>query len=492
MRASMCTLIRALVALITGLGAVTAWGQASIDYEITMEGLAEELQITQQQLAQTQRRLDELGAQRDLARTTEAKIVPVGHRVNTSGDCCPDCGKTVCQGMPHLCGLCLEKLSWNKGGGWRIVPFGRLRGEAIYSEEPNTGEAVVVFLNPNEPNIDQDITTVHAKQSQLAFAISGPSVGDYQANGTVLINFMGAQPLRNFSGANIVLAFAEFKNNDWRFSFGRMLDLFGPINPTTVNQIGQRGAGNVGIYRGAFNIDRYITYSDQLKWTLSTRIGQQDITDYASVPTVNGKDNGWPNIEARFGVELGTMRSYGRPLEIGLSGVVGEVQAVAPSSLAVGGGIVTPAIDEIAQTRGVALDLQLKGERVGFRGEAFWARAAGTYFAGVLQSLNPETAQAIESLGGWGEVYFRCNPCVTMHGGFGVDDPRNGGLGFINRTDVGIGQISYNEVAWWNTIWNVTPAIELAFEISHRRTRFLDIDSGNDGMLFHTASTWKF
>ena len=85
------------------------------------------------------------------------------------------------------------------------------------------------------------------------------------------------------------------------------------------------------------------------------------------------------------------MASYGRPFEIGLSGAIGEVQAVA-ASLIGGPGVIFPAIDEVEQTRAVALDFQLKCERMGFRAEAFWGRAAGTYFVGVLQTLNPETA----------------------------------------------------------------------------------------------------
>ncbi len=127
-----------------------------------------------------------------------------------------------------------------------------------------------------------------------------------------------------------------------------------------------------------------------------------------------------------------------------------------------------------------------------FRGEVWWGQAAGTYFVAALQSLNPETAQAIESVGGWGEIYYKCSPCVTMHLGFGVDDPRNADLGFVDRMNVGVGQISYNEVAWGNVIWNVTDFFELGFEVSHRRTRFLAADAANEGMLFHFASTLSF
>ena len=78
-----------------------------------------------------------------------------------------------------------------------------------------------------------------------------------------------------------------------------------------------------------------------------------------------------------------------------------------------------------------------------------------------------------------------------MQLGYGVDDPRNGDLGFLNPMG-GVGQISYNDVAWWNAIWNVTDYFELALEVSHRRTRYLAPTADNEGTLFHFASTLTF
>ena len=314
---------------------------------------------------------------------------------------CTDSRLNPCEGLPDLCDACFEKTSWNKAGGWRVIPFGRLRGDFIYSTAPYTNDTIIAFLNPETPGVSEDATAVSAKQSQINFAVSGPSHNGWDTDGIILINFMGAQPLRNFSGANIVLANAQIANDRWRFAFGRMFDLFGPLNPETVNQIQQRGGGNIGIYRGAFHVDRYLTMSDVQKWTLSSRISQPDITDYAAVPLINGQNNGWPNIEARIGVELGQRCDDGCPVEIGVSGVVGELQAVLA---AIAGGLFNPPADEIEQTRGVCLDAQLRGRKLGFRGEAWWGKAAGTYFVAVLQSINPETDQAIESVGGCSEV----------------------------------------------------------------------------------------
>ena len=54
------------------------------------------------------------------------------------------------------------------------------------------------------------------------------------------------------------------------------------------------------------------------------------------------------------------------------------------------------------------------------------------------------------------------------------------------------GQISYNEVAWWNMLYNVTDNFELGLEVSNRRTRFLDPSANNEGGLVHFSSTLNF
>ena len=348
-------------------------------------------------------------------------------------ECDVQCDEQDYDECPNYAADCLEKLGWNKASGWRIVPFGFLRGEAIYSSARTVGDAVYISLAPRNVGIDEDIATVHAKTSQLNFLFTGPNVGDWQTGGLVVGNFLGAAPLRNFSGYNILNAYGEIKNEDWRFAFGRMLDLFGPIAPTTVQQLQQRGAGDIGIYRGVLHLDRYLNINDQHQWTFSVRASQQDISDYASVPSIRGKDNGWPNVESRIGLQLGPECDMGRPVEIGISAVWGELQAVADQLIL--DGLVEPGLDEVAQTRGVCLDLQLKGDRLGCRGEVWWGQAAGTYFVAALQSLNPETDQAIESVGGWCEVYLKVNPCVTLHVGYGVDDPRDADLGFVDRAN---------------------------------------------------------
>lgn len=382
----------------------------------------------------------------------------------------------------------VEKFTW-RSKNFTIRPFGQLRGEAIYSEAAQSADATIFFLNPRDPRFHEDQFTVHGKTSMLNFAITGPKLGAFQTGGMIIMNFTGSQPLRNLSGPNLFNAYGEIKNDYWRFAFGRMFDLFGPINPSTVNLGQQRGAGNLGIWRGAIHVDRYFTPSCYSKWTLSGRISQQDVNDFLVVPTVRGTDNGLPNFEGRIGWEIGPTIDGHKVLEIGVSGLYGQTRAVDPVGL-VFEGIVLPPGQAVSDSWGVNLDVQLQWKHFGIRGEIWTGQAAGTYFMAGLQSLNPLLGTPIRSTGGWGEVYVKPNDHLRFSVGYSLDDPRNRDLGFFTAN--GPGQRARNQVIWGNVIWDVTDYFQLGFEVSHRETDYLNDINSNSGMTYHFSSMLKF
>jgi hypothetical protein len=295
----------------------------------------------------------------------------------------------------------------------------------------------------------------------------------------------------------VLNAFGEVKNDDWRFAFGRMFDLFSPIGPNSVNIGQQRAAGNVGIYRGAMQLDRYINLSEHARWTLSGRMSQPVVKDFLLLPTARGQDNGIPNFEGRVGLELGPEKDGHRTMEIGISGLWGETQAFDAARFVFGPGdetVLLPAVSNVSTTAGGSIDFQLHGERAGFSGEFWAAQAAGTYFVAVLQTLNPATGDGIRSIGGWADVYYKLNDCTTFYAGYGIDDPRDQDVGFltdpVNPNDPG--QRTLNQVAWGTIKWDVTDFFQLAFEASHRETRYVNTLASDDGMVYHFASSLSF
>ena len=55
--------------------------------------------------------------------------------------------------------------------------------------------------------------------------------------------------------------------------------------------------------------------------------------------------------------------------------------------------------------------------------------------------------------------------CVHAHFGYGVDDP--------DDDDLAAAQIELNETVFGNIFWEVTKALRLGMEISHRKTDYL-------------------
>ncbi|MDP6721195.1 MAG: hypothetical protein QGF59_21185, partial [Pirellulaceae bacterium] len=273
---------------------------------ISVEELARQLNETQRRLQQTELELRSLRDRDAQRQQWEASVLERLPSVDPGLDTvsyggfeddplyevdlqdCPDCGKSGRKGKAHLCDLCRAGAPWAKNHGWSIVPFGMLRGELIYAQQEQAADAVIFFLGPENVGVNDDQFTAHGKTSMLNFAITGPSFGSWQTGGAFVMNFTGSQPLRNTSGPQVLNAYGEVKNENWRFAFGRMFDLFSPITPSTVNMGQQRAAGNVGIYRGAMQLDRYINVSEEARWTLSGRISQPVANDFLLLPTARG------------------------------------------------------------------------------------------------------------------------------------------------------------------------------------------------------------
>jgi len=447
--------------------------------------------------------LDDLGRRLDAVEAENAFLRGEVERLSASPDtrwssgapgagCCPSCGKEVCPGLPHLCGFCFERLAWNKEGGIRIVPTITIRGEMIQSERVRLGSPIILGLAPATPGVNEDEFTVHAKTSSLSLDATGPNLGDFRTSGGITATLLNQLPLRNLSGFFVVRAYADLTSDDWRFRLGRDNDLFSPLNPSTVNMLLQKGAGNLGWFRGQFRVDRFFQVSDRQRWTVSTSLSQPDVTDFLVNPAIRGSDNGWPNVEGRLGLQLGTPRDGQNPFEFGVSGLVGQLRAVDPGGVFGGatGPIVVVPGQEVSEIWALNVDAQIHGERLGARGEFWVGEGAGTYFMAAAQSLNPQTGRPIRAHGGWGEVYYKLTPAHTIHVGFGIDDPRNQDVGATNLANPNDpGQNTLNQVAWLTWWYQATSYLRLGFEVSHRKTDYLDPTANSQGMLYH-GSAW--
>jgi hypothetical protein len=360
---------------------------------------------------------------------------------------------------------------------FKIVLGGAVTVDALYNTSRPVAPGTPFFL-PSESPLGYDTRTfdLHARQTTLFALFSAPDVFDFKAGGMVLVSLYDNSVVADRYGLLPILAFGELKNDDWRFAAGLQFDVFNPINPTVLPFSILAASGNAGIYRTQLRVERFIKPDDETQFTLTASLGEP-------VPTLINdqlrisEDNGLPNLDVRAAVGLGPIEGAGleakRPFEVGVSAVCGQLRTIQQPRRVV------------ADVWGLGTDARLAlGHLWGVMGEAYVGQGLGTYGGSALQNVNPATFQAIRTAGFFVEGYFYwCPDMVHTHIGYGIDDPAD--------ADAGATLPTRNETYYATTLWDVTEAFRVGFQVSYLKTNYAVLKD-NDGLVFHTQFRWKF
>ncbi len=362
-----------------------------------------------------------------------------------------------------------------------LTPFGAVYGEMLGSDRSFSLRGAPLFLVPGPAaGIDDSRFTVSGQQSLLGLNIAGPDLGSFRSGANVAVNFFGEQPIANNPGLFFLLAWTELKNDQWRFWIGQDADGIGRQNTNSPSWTSHKMQGNFGQLRPGFRMERYFQGTELFSSALYFGLTQQAVNDFIAVPDVAGIDNGWPNVELRWETTLGGEGAGQRPVLLAIGGLIGETRAVDDLAMA---GI------NVSKSWAVIPELRMEGERFGFQGEGFVGQAIGTYNGGIGQSLNPANGEAIYSVGGFGEFFWKMTPFLTTSVGYGVDDPRDRDLGAITAT---VGQRARNESYWVNFIWRISDEWESRFEVSHLETDYVAPSTSSDAMIYHFLLRYTF
>jgi hypothetical protein len=243
---------------------------------------------------------------------------------------------------------------------------------------------------------------------------------------------------------------------------------------------GNSGAGVIGQLR----VERYVHPSEKSRVTLTAGLSEPIATTFTD-DVVGSEDNGWPNVEGRATVALGSPRGEGpaakRPFEASIAGVVGQIRTTSPGGTRV-----------VTDMWGLGSDFQWSATpRLGFLGEAFVGRTLGVWTAGILQTKNPLTFEGIHAAGGWVEGYYYLRPeTLHTHVGYGIDDPRD--------EDLAPGQKTRNETYFGNLAWDLTSQYRIGWEFTYRKTFFIPLGDGtlvdldNEGVGVHMHVAYRF
>ncbi len=355
----------------------------------------------------------------------------------------------------------------------------------VSTDRPFAAGLPLLILPPSPSGRATNTFDLHARQTSFGAAFSGPEVMGLTP-GAFFLGFIQNDSLTNDAyGLLPYNAYGELKNDTWRFAAGLMSDVFNPAKPTIISLGSLFGSGNTGSFRGQARVEHYLKPDDAIQLTTQFALSEP-VSSVVSNNTRILEDNGWPNVEGRVAVGLGTVQPLcggrkQRRAEVGVSGVVGQLRSsrliTAPTDPDVLG-------RAVVNTWGLGVDGQFAlTPRFGVAGELFIGQGLGEYNGGILQSFNGITFRPIRSRGGFGEVYYYFNDSLHLHAGYGIDAP--------TREDLSPVQFAKNQTYFTQVAWDVSKVLQLSFEVDYRQTDYVTFRNA-DGVVFLTQFLLKF
>ena len=361
----------------------------------------------------------------------------------------------------------MKKLAWTKGD-FSIVPYGYLWGNTVYStERTSPGSYTLFVLSPSGAVPQSNECIVDVRNTRLGFDVLGPQIPllDFaRGGGKVEIDFQS--PLNTTAGENkatVMLrhAYFEVKDDDFRLLGGQTWDVISPLNPDMLMYSVGWDGGNIGYRRAQFRGERYFNFSDVSMVTAELSINPQvfvdNITTTTPAATLTGEPCNWPIIEGRTAWTIGHRGAGCYPIEVGLSGHIGEQEFIYSVGKA----------DELRRTWSGNVDVRVPiTERLGVEGECYVGENLGTFLGGVGQGVNPYTLNTIRDAGGWAEIWYDWSPRLHSHVGYSVDDPNDHDFAHY------IGGKTYNQFYFGNISYDVTKKFLVGLEVSSWKTLY--------------------
>jgi hypothetical protein len=361
----------------------------------------------------------------------------------------------------------------------KVVFGGVITADFIYSNAREVAPGIPFFLSSGPiAGFRQQTFDATARATTLYALISGPDICAFQSSAFIAACFFDSSLVQDLYGFLPFQAYAQLKNDDWRFAAGLQFDIFNPLNPTVLPFSYLGASGNAGAgFPAQLRVERYFHPNDNSQVTLTAGMSDPLPTTVSNTFNVS-EDNGWPTVEGRAALALGPLTGQGllarRPFEVGVSGLVGQIRTTTP--------VVTQVV---ADVWGLGSDIRWAiNERFGVQGEFFTGQTLGMYTAGILQNVNSRTFTGVHTTGGWVELYYYiCPEKLHTHVGYGIDDP-------LDR-DLAPGQPVRNDTWFANLIWDVSKHLRLGCEFTYRKTAYTVVPN-NEGFGAQVQVQFKF
>jgi hypothetical protein len=337
-----------------------------------------------------------------------------------------------------------------------------LRGAFIVNLAYNDGTLypgnVAYFGLPAAVSSPQFI--VSPANTVVGFKLSGLTLGRAEISGAMDVNLRSPTPLitANALAPQFYDVHMQLEFERWRLIVGQFPDVLLPFAPETINSYpagyipGALGYVHPQV-RGDVRVPLGERFQVNTQLSINRPIQTFDLSD-----EIVGRQAGVPDVQARVSIAYGqSPHAWQRPWELGVAGHWGRRAVTNTMTLAT--------LEHT--TWSLCADLRLLLP-TGTRLKARWWTGAllGDFAAGIFQTVNIQTYQAIRASGLWFEVQQALADRWRVTAGYGRDDPRD--------DDLPAGGRSLNQAAFANLLWDVTKTVGLGLEGSRWATSYVD------------------
>ncbi|MFH1689934.1 MAG: hypothetical protein ABIE42_06815 [Candidatus Eisenbacteria bacterium] len=347
--------------------------------------------------------------------------------------------------------------------------YGYIKLDASYDSAMTNDGNYVYYVMPYAEGEEDDEFNMTAKQTRLGVKFDGGGSDAVDVSGAIEFDFYGGGA-ENKPNPMLRKAYMEFKTPALDILAGQTSDVISPIVPTTLNYIVLWKSGDIGYRRPQIRLTKSVTISDDAKFTVQASANR-------SMGTASfGETTGMPSYQGRVAVAAKVM---GKPMEIGVSGLMGSEEITYADSLA------NLTVFELDQSV-VAVDVSLPlGDMIALKGQYFTGKNLAQYLGGVGQSFadvpvegarNTELVE-IEASGWWAQVTLTPVAGWQFNIGTGTDDPE------IPAGDAAGNLYEKNTTFYGNAIWTVAPVVVVGAEYAMIETEYVGGETYDDTRL---------
>ncbi|MCK4236601.1 MAG: hypothetical protein KAX38_05750, partial [Candidatus Krumholzibacteria bacterium] len=343
---------------------------------------------------------------------------------------------------------------------------GFFKGDLIYDDARVTAGNYAILV-PNKAR--NDVMNITARETRLGLNFFWKE-NDIRTEAKLEFDFygLGAQPASYNSMENKaapMLRHAFLKVTKGRFSIlaGQTSDVISPLVPKTVNYTVCWGQGNIGYRRPQFRVSVWVPLGENAKVRAAVAVARSLGSDLDGDGIDDGSDAACPSVQGRLGLDAAFGESGSAA--IGFSGHYGREEYLASWGFI-----------EDTESWSFNVDLNFSPcNRVDLSGEFFVGKNLGTYFGGVMQSVNPHTPREISAMGGWGMVSVIPKDRLTLNLGYSWDDPDEDDFAL----PIGIMDhfINMNSAIFGNWMYSVTSNVTAMLEVSYLKTTYIYMSS---------------